>query len=405
MADKNQSERKPGWGAFVLSCLFWLPMLSGVLSRAIKHSAWFRDYEAVACSAEKLNQNAPIYDLHLACPGMHPTVFVYHPWVAETFAWVLARTGREPMLWGYAAVFAAAVAGLLWIIIGRAAPAPRVKRSWFAAFLTGSAIYWGNIGTILHALIGLCAVMLQRRPIVLVLAIAIAAVVKPVFLVFAVVFLLMPLPLWRRGVYAIAAVALGVAPTIYLLQFGGAYGAEWQALMHNFVFQNTGDGRPGDAFLGWLSAAGLPITGIVPALAYLAFAGAMSTAGLILAEGLKLDADRRVLLGLSLGVLLIPRLMSQDYWLLGPGLLAVSAAIGAQSRFGIWLERALLAICLLALIGNLADQADITNRVTTFLLTLTVFAATSWVVVHGFASPGPMWRRVWGGSKLAVTEG
>lgn len=400
----STEEKKPArWGVFLISCVFWLPMLSGVLSRVFKHSRWFGDYGAIACAAEKLLQGKPIYDMHLACPGMNATVYVYHPFVVEAFAQPLAWLGQTRLLYVYAALFTLAVAGLLWIIIGRTPPGLRSKRSWFAAFITGSAIYWANIGVILHALIAVAAVALRKRPSVLVLMIALAALVKPVFLVFAVVFALQPWPLWRRTSYALAALALGAAPTVWLLVAGGPLAEQWRAMMNNFVFQNTGDGRPGDAFLGWLAFAHAPVAGLAPGLGYLAYAGLMTLAGLVTAEGLKLDADRRALFALSLGVLLMPRLMSQDYWLLGPGLIGVAAAIGERAPgAGKWMERAMLTVCVAALIGNMADLADTTNRITTLALALIVAATAVWTAAHGLAAPGALWRQIWNGRLVSA---
>ena len=388
MPDGN--EGKGRIKTLALTALFWLPLLSGVLSRAFKLSKWFGDYGAIACAAEKHLIGEPIYDRALECADVHNVVYVYHPIIAETFAWLLERLGQSGLLMAYAGVFAAAVAALIWIAIGRTGRGPRSKRAWFAAFITGSAIYWGNIAVILHALLGVFALTLRRRPSLLVLAIAVAVVVKPLFAGFAVVFLLMRRRLFARALYALAAVALGAAPSVWTLWQGGELAVQWRALIEYYVYID----RPGEAYLGWMSAIGAPVASLGVSIGYLAFAGAMALAGIVLAEGLELDDEARVLLGLSLGVLLIPRLMAQDYWLLGPGLLALAAAISEKAPgAGRLLERALLSVCVLALVGNLADLADYTSRLATLSLSLIVVCTAAWALVAGRANLA----RIWGG--------
>lgn len=380
---------------FALAALFWLPLLSGVLSRVFKQSNWFGDYGAVACAAEKHLLGQPIYDRQLACPDLFSAIYIYHPAVAEAFSWPLARLGQEGLLLAYLPVYVAAVASLIWIMIGRRQPATRSKRAWFAAFITGSAIYWGNIAVVLHALIGVFAIVLRKRPSLLVLAIALAMVVKPLFAGFAAVFLLMRRGLVARICYAAAAVALGLAPSIWTLWQGGELAEQWRALVGYAVYVET----RGDSYLGWLSLIGAPIASMGAVAGFLAFASAMTLAGIVLAEGLELDDEARALLGLSLGVLLIPRIMSQDYWLLGPGFVALAAAVSARApRAGRLLERALLAICVFALIGNLADLADTTSRLATLSLSLIVLCAAAWTLIAGHGNMARMWSNFIGGA-------
>ena len=387
MSETSETKKKNGWGAIALGVLFWLPLLSGVVSRLTKGRDWFGDYGAVACGAEKWLQGAAIYDQELACPGVHGVVYVYHPWVAQAFAAPLAAFGQQTMLWIYAALFAFACLALIWIMVGRSEGGPKAERSRFAAFLTGSAIYWGNIAVPLFALVGVIGVGLKKRPSLLVLAIALAAIVKPLFLTFCAVFALREWPAWRRAVYALVTVALGAAPTLYFLQTGGALAAEWRALLEYFVYVD----RPGDAFFGWLTAIGQPIATPGASIMYLTFAGVMTLAGVVLAEALELDADARVLLGLSLGVLLLPRLMPQDFWLLGPGFVALAATW----TNAVWLRRVVLGVCVLALIGNLGDLADYTTRIATLVLALTLLIAAGFALTR--TSPAIVWRRVWTG--------
>lgn len=379
---------------FALGALFWLPLLSGVVDKLFERRKWFGDYNAIACAAEKHLLGEPMYARDLACPDINVVMYIYNPWVAEGFSYVLAALGRDGMFGAYLALYAAALVAFAWLIVGRRSPAPRSKRAWFAAFLTGSAIYWANIGIVLQGLIGFVAITFRKHPLLLILPIAAAMFVKPLFGGFAMVFLLMRRPLLTRLGYALAALALGAAPTLWLLWQGGELVEQWRALMEFAVYEE-GQSR-GDGYLGWLWALGVDITSTGAKIGFLGFAGLIAAAGVVLAEGLELDDEARVLLGLSLGVLLNPRIMAQDFWLLGPGLLAMTAAVSARGRgAGRLLERALLGLCVLALVGNLADLADYhSTRIAMAGLALAVLCAAAWTLTAGRANIALMWANL-----------
>jgi hypothetical protein len=387
-ADVAHEARSATWKTYAVAALFWLPLLSGVISRFVKQSNWFGDYGAVACAAERFLQGAPIYDVNLACPGMHAAMYIYHPWVAQAFAAPMEALGRDGLLMAYTPIFVAAVLFMLWLMVGKAGTAERRKRAWFGAFMTGSAIYWGNVAVVLHGLIAFCATVLRRWPIALMLAIALAMIVKPLFAVFCMIFVLMDRPLIQRGLYAAGAVILGLAPSVWALFYGGELAQQWRELVEYVIFID----RPGEAYLGWMSAIGADMSSLAVAVGYLGYASVIALAGLALAEGLDLNDEDRVMLGLSLGLLINPRLMSQDYWLLGPGLLAVTTIIAQRApATGKLFERALLWLCVVVLIANLADLSDYLSRVVTLGLVLTVLAAAGWTLYANRANLGALW--------------
>lgn len=391
-----------GWSAYAIGLLFWIPLLSGIVSRLTRDRAWFADYGAIACAAEKMLAGAPFYSRNLECPGVPVSGYVYHPALAQLFTWPLSMLGQANMRVAYAALFIACVGFLIWFMIGRrSAAAPRAKRNWFAAFIVGSAVYWGNIAVVIHALIAFCAVVLRKRPSLLVLAIAAAAIVKPLFVSFGAVFVLARWPLGRRVAYGLATLILAIAPTAWFAFYGGALAEQWRELVTYYVYID----RPGEAFLGWVDLFGGDIRTPAAAIGYLVFAALILLAGLVIAEGLALDDDARALFGLSLGVLLIPRLMGPDFWLLGAGLIAMAGALSAvHAAHGRLLERALLAICVVVLIGNMADLADYTTKLATLALALLV-VLTAVVVAHERKlTPGALWRRVSSGAASEMSS-
>src|SRR6185312_6353105 len=81
----------------IVPFLFVLPFVFGLGAKLLRAKQWFGDYQAMACAGLKVQAHLPMYDLKLACPGMHASVFVYIPVVANSFAG-LERLLTEPGL-------------------------------------------------------------------------------------------------------------------------------------------------------------------------------------------------------------------------------------------------------------------------------------------------------------------
>lgn len=365
--------------------VFFLPLLSGVLGKIAKSHAWFGDYRAVACGAQKVIDGGALYDLNLKCEAMEGTtaVYVYLPVVAEAFSGVIRLIGQDGLIWLYGALYILSLAVLLGGIYvlsrkTRAGPEPALlDKIPFAAFLTGSAVVWGNIAVLCHAAVLASALVAKRYPWLFAAVVALCGVIKPVFLTYLLVLLFIDLPLWKRlGWSAIAAIA-GLLPTVLFATEGSALSQSWRATLSGFVYTTT----PGESFYGWLGLLGLRGDSIAANLGWLVFAGLMALSGLAIAEGLKLDTRARIWLGLSLGVLTIPRLMSQDVFLIGVGLAYIAlyspTLIAASKPLSVLKDggRTLLTvICVFCLIGGAAELGDFTTRISTLLLSLYVLA-------------------------------
>ncbi|MFN3229703.1 MAG: hypothetical protein ACK41P_07620 [Asticcacaulis sp.] len=393
----NTAEPKPGfwtrpWGRFLIVFLFALPLLSGVVGKIHKSKSWMGDFEAVACAAEKSLSGQPLYDMALACPGMNPAVYVYIPVVAESAAALVSVLGADGFRGAYIGLYLASLALLAWFSFLRPAtidrPGTRIERVPFLAFVTGSAVTWANVAVVAHAGVALGAMLFRRWPWVLIGLIALGAVIKPVFLTFLAVVLFAAWPLWKRVVAFIAGAALGLAPTLAFMTSNDPRLPVWRETLDYFVYHLT----PGESFFGWISLFGLDGRDPVSMGAYLVFAAALTLAGYAIAEGQKLSPESRVLLGLSVGTLLIPRLMSQDFFLLGPGLVVMGLAMRSGSgRIGPRLSKIMLGLCAFALVGGAADLGDYTTKLATLGLALCVLAA-GWLSVR--QAPEEVWAPI-----------
>ena len=309
--------------------LFVLPFLFGIGAKLFRAKQWFGDYQAMACAGLKVQAHLPMYDLKLACPGMHASVFVYIPAVANTFA-ALEHLLSEPLVCAlYALLFIASLAALFLVPL-RLAPGAWRDKLPFAVFIGSATVTWGNVAVLLHAGILGAALLLETAPWLFVLAVAAAAAVKPVFLTYLVVLLLADMPLMKRLSLMFAGAAAGLAPTIVFVMTDPGTAYQWARVLTHFVYEVT----PGSGFYGWLAMVGIRGDNLVSQVMFLTYAGALTLSALYIAYRLKLEPKDRLWLGLAVAGLLIPRIMSQDVFLLAPGLVVVAnrAAELAASR-------------------------------------------------------------------------
>lgn len=363
--------------------IFCLPILSGLIGKLGKSKAWFGDYQAIACAGQKVIESQPIYDFQLACEGMRPAVFVYLPFVADTAAFLARILGQSGLQILYACIYVFSLLALTWLIyLRKATPASLIQKIPFAAFLTGSAVVWGNIAVLCHTAVAFSALLVAGSwrwgPWVFVAVVAACGTIKPVFLTYLAVVLFMAGPFSKRLALFGSGAILGLLPTVLFALDGSTLSQAWRNTLSYFVYQLT----PGETYYGWLSLFGLSASGTLAGIGFLIFAGLMTLAGLAIAEGLKLTATERVWLGLSLGVLMIPRLMSQDVFLIGVGLVVIALntrSLSPQNKLANWVKdkglTVLTSICVFVLVGNAVELGDYTTRIATLALSLYVLAA------------------------------
>lgn len=374
------------WAAALLTLLFAAPFLSGTIGRMLRGRTFFAEYESVACAGQRLNAGLSPYGADFACAGMNAQPFVYLPWVAETAAATLRAVGPDVMRWGYVALYLAACAVIAWIVFWRAeTPGARIERVPFLALITGSALTVGNVAIPITAAILLAALSVTTRPLLFIAVVAAAGAVKPFQLTYLI---LLPLalsgPLWRRALYSALGGVVGLGVFALALRGGDPALLEgWRAAAERMAL----DVAPGEGYLGWVYGVGFEPPLLALAAGYVAFAAALSLAALALIERAGLANDARIFLGVTIATLLTPRLMQIDFLALGPGLLAVAAAVSVSAPRARPLVSGLIyASAAAALLLGMADLGDVALKVATAL-------AAAAVLIAGVASAQSTARR------------
>lgn len=374
------------WAAALLTLLFAAPFLSGTIGRMLRGRTFFAEYESVACAGQRLNAGLSPYGADFACAGMNAQPFVYLPWVAETAAATLRAVGPDVMRWGYVALYLAACVVIAWIVFWRAeTPGARIERVPFLALITGSALTVGNVAIPITAAILLAALSVTTRPLLFIAVVAAAGAVKPFQLTYLI---LLPLalsgPLWRRALYSALGGVVGLGVFALALRGGDPALLEgWRAAAERMAL----DVAPGEGYLGWVYGVGFEPPLLALAAGYVAFAAALSLAALALIERAGLANDARIFLGVTIATLLTPRLMQIDFLALGPGLLAVAAAVSVSAPRARPLVSGLIyASAAAALLLGMADLGDVALKVATAL-------AAAAVLIAGVASAQSTARR------------
>lgn len=372
--------------AYWMPVLFFLPLILGILAKLYRSKYVFSEYQSVACAGLKALAHEPIYALDLHCPGMRAVSFVYIPGVAQVVAFFERWLTEPGFLVLYLALYVMAVVALIYVPVwGRKVPGYWREKLPFATFLSSSAFMLGNIAVILHGLVLAGALAIEISPWLFVAGVVVAAWVKPTFLTYLMVIVLMNLSIQRRLVLLATGVIAGLLPMGYFILTGGELARQWYALLSHYVYDVT----PGVGIFGWLELVGINSAGIGARLAYLIFAGLITLSGLVLVKALKLTLQERLWLGLSLAVLLIPRIMAEDICLIGPGLL-IAASRSAQMaedkqtvlRSG---QGIVLTLCVVALAGALTGLADYSEPVV--LLGFSLFILWLGIKLSGLRLP------------------
>lgn len=357
------------WRAYA-PWIFVLPVLAGVIGRVHRHGWWLNDFDAVICAAWRNAQHLPLYAQHLACPGARPAAYVYVPQIA----WALTPLAR---LWsvtelraGYGLVYAAILGFVLWDMLGPAmAEAPRGLRLAVFTLLSGSAVACGNLAWGCHALVLGAGQRGRGRALPLIVAIVTVSLIKPVFLTYLLILAYQDAP-WRTRAVRLGA-ALGLAGLVAaLVAATGGTGLEaWRDSLRGVVV----DWQTGVGFLDDMARFGLRADQPLTQGLYIVFAGAVSLAGLAIAERRELSQEGRFYLAVALAQLTNPRLMDYDLALLMAGAAVVAASAGPAWRPG--LMRALMALGVLAFLLNLAELTRVGIRLGPALLTGIVLVA------------------------------
>jgi hypothetical protein len=336
--------RMPLW---LLALIFSPPLVVTLVWRAVTPWWWWRDFDAVICAGQRAAAHLPIYAAHPACPGLQPADFVYPPQVAWLAAPLVQHVSPEALRLGFALLQAGVCLWLGWLMLIR--PLPHLsQRARIPALglVDGGIIVCGNLAIACHALVAASLLTLKRSRWLFIVAVALVSVLKPVYATYLVVLLLDKAP-WRvrlartaAGVAALAAVGAALWAT------GGSEFAAWREALDRMVVH----GKPGGGLVGLFAVLGLPTTGPLPILAFLAFAGLMTIAGLAIAEAREggFSADERWLFGLGLAQLINPRPMGYDLLVMAPlvaitSLAAADVSVEAQAVARRWLLLACLA--------------------------------------------------------------
>jgi hypothetical protein len=326
-----------------LAVFFLLPFLFGAIKQLFKSAPWFTDFQAIACAGNALLHGASIYAGGVECPNFWPQAYVYTPIGAYAFALIQRNFGLTAEVFLYGAIYCALLGLMLrrlWRDDGNLA-----LRAPFLIGVSASGLLSGNISILFHVAIFLLATSFAALPIALVPLVALAGAFKPTLAVYAGLFLFTDRP-WKERLLLCGAslAAMGVYFAAFA-HFDAAEFAEWgDAVRLRGLTIERGH-----------SVFGLPLIdqlndGAALGLVYLVFAAVLGAASLLVAQTWLRDPTARICFGVSVCVLLCPRVMDYDQYTLPIGLAAMLAAALPHVARPRWVVRAALLGGLLSMI-------------------------------------------------------
>ena len=332
--------------------LFLLPIGTGLVQRVAKPNHWFRDFDAFSCAAARLGHRLPLYTNAIPCPRQKPTIYVYPPYLARLWEALQHAAGLSGATALYGGLYFFLLIYLLRLFIsGKLVTSG--EPGWMRAPLLvtiGTGLFTcGNIAVIIHGLIALAAIILWEYPILTMTLIVLAAAVKPVFLVYAVLFLFHPMNWRKKFAYGAATIILGLAPLLYFKFHDSVRFAHEMKLIGYFTLVND----RGVGFLNLTGLLGLAAFGPLMAVLYGMFVSVLILCGFSLCVLAEATARERLWIGITIAIFADPRLMFYDFLTVAPGIVCL---IGLSQRLGERFHRLVrgygVAICLACLILN-----------------------------------------------------
>jgi hypothetical protein len=250
---------------------------------------------------------------------LHPAPYVYTPVCAQFFALMQRRFGITSEFFLMGAIYCVLLALVLRRLFsedGRLA-----LRAPFLASITAAPLFTGNISLVFHAGIFLLATEFPAAPIVLVPLIVLAAIFKPIFVIYAGLFLFTCRAWPERLLFSGLTFAAVAAYFLVLAVSDAGTFLEWtRAATEAGLTLDRGHGVLALPLIDQISD--VRILGLI----YLIFAAALGSAALATAQVWLLDPVERVSFGVAVCVLLFPRLKSYDHFTVPFGIAAVLAA-------------------------------------------------------------------------------
>ena len=361
---------------------FLLPFIVGTIDRLLHPNHWFRDFEAVSCGGQALNAHQPLYVWVSSCPDSEPTTYVYTPLGAEIFAFVQRDIGVTAEIALYGGIFWFFVQVVFRDLVRQ--DRDTSLRAPFLAGVPGNALWSGNFSIAIHGMFYVCRRLLAKHPALAAPLITATIIFKPTFVVYLALFLFLRHSLIKR----IALIAgCGTTVVLYFIGFylwNHAGFVSWQALMHYYGLVN-------DRGNGFLALPDIVLWKAVPDIgsAYAVFAVLILGAGLVtLAYSTHTD-EERILLGISVCLLLYPRLMGYDMFTLPFGLTVIASSferIGPVSP--VHLRRSITTVCVFCMILSLVGSRIGEKAMFIFSCLLLVFVAASVVYAEAKVREG-----------------
>jgi len=355
------------------------------------------DYGAVACAAERLVSDRPLYvpGQRTNCEGYESPPYLYPPFLAGVEAGLQAMFGLEGARILYMGMYLAALAYISWrIFLSAATPGARSARYPYLGLIPATPIWWANYATLAHAVVLLVSASAWRAPWLFAGTTFVLGMIKPSYLAYLLVLACLPFPIWRRVFMTTAPIVLAAVALGAFILTGEESSQAWLDSLA-FVSLEWVSGNGALAVAARLGAPDMAAAGIA-----LTFATIIALAAVIVCEEGEASIEQRIFIGLAAAVIAMPRVMPYDVFMLAPGMVAlVSLAKVHRPGIGVWVGRLAITGCVLAVLMSLAGYAD--QRLD---LALACFASALILAAAGLLLRNP-WRLIQDAERRAARLG
>lgn len=294
--------------------LFLLPLFNGFFHQIFHGNNQFPDAGAIICAGHSMLDHVSPYFPGNTCSAISHSPFVYPPlaaWGGALIQFSIGETGAT-MVYGFVYI-------IVFIFIMRRLLKDDVYlslRMLFLIIFSSRALLSGNISLVFHGIIFYLSLLEGAYSFLLWPAVVGFSAIKPTFIVYVVLFLFQKKP-FRTCAFmtASAAFAVFMMMTLNYLAFH-EYFLEWLSVLYTV---HSGSFIPGHSIMAILNMVGVH-SSKSQILIFVPFAAALVFAGLVIKKYSNLTEIESVMIGISICLLLSPRLLDYDEYTLPFGL-------------------------------------------------------------------------------------
>jgi len=249
-----------------------------------------------------------------------PTPYVYPPYLASLWSALQNSTGISGATALYGGLYYFLLIYLLRLfILGNSVGGQGWLRACLLAVIGADIFVCGNVAVIVHATLALCVLFFWEYPIIIAIAIILAAAIKPIYLVYISIFLFHPMKFIKKIFYAGFSTFFGLFSfLLFMKERPLLYNNDMSLIKYYALVNDRGTG-----FLNIVSFFGIKSFSFSMIFLYVLFVSMLIGFSMYICRSSNAKIEQRLWIGITASIVSDPRLMFYDFLTIAPGIVCI----------------------------------------------------------------------------------